>query len=82
VLDDLFRHHEQRAVQHWQRAFAGAFTLSYSDIGHQQAYLRFQQTPQAGSAAAIAIGHMKAHLGRWYHQGRRALGFGRAEHSG
>lgn len=62
ILDDVCRKDEQRAVVHWQRRFPGAFDVTFSNTGHQLAYLvkvenpsfrRFTMVPWSHYAAAI-----------------------------
>ena len=67
VLDDLFRHHEQRALVHWASAFPGQFSLQQVDVCDQLAFLQFNQRASYRTSFNVTVGHYMAHLGRIYH---------------
>lgn len=62
IVDDLFRHHEQRAVRHWQKRFPGAFEVTFSKTGHQLAYLTKVANPDFKRFTTVPFTHYTAAL--------------------
>lgn len=60
IMDDLFRRHEQRAVRHWQKRFPGAFEVTFSETGHQLAYLTKVANPRFRRLTSVPFSHYTA----------------------